>query len=245
MNVKVLSTDGKDTGRSVELLDSVFGIEPNRTVMYEDVRRYMANQRQGTAKTKERSEITGSTRKLFRQKGTGGARRGDIKSPILRGGGTIFGPRPRAYTVGLTKKMSRLARRSALSVKASQEAVMVVERFAFEAPRTREMVAILDALELTGRKVLLLTSGKIDTVYLSGRNLQGVQVLEADKPSTYQIMKAEVIVFMEDALDTLQSILKPAEKSAAAPAEAPVSAQHDVPAEPAGDTETEAQEETP
>lgn len=221
MNVKVLSKTGKETGRTVELRDSVFGIEPNRTVMYEDVRRYLANQRQGTAKTKERSEITGSTRKLFRQKGTGGARRGDIKSPILRGGGTIFGPRPRTYSVGLNRKMIRLARRSALSAKAAQDGILVVERFDFDSPKTREMVGILNALSLEGRKVLLLTPGTLRNVYLSGRNIPGLQVLEAEKPATYQIMKADVIVFMEEAVDELQSLLAPAEKATAAPADEP------------------------
>jgi large subunit ribosomal protein L4 len=213
MNVNVLSKAGKETGRTVELRDSVFGIEPNRTVMYEDVRRYLANQRQGTAKTKDRSEITGSTRKLFRQKGTGGARRGDIKSPILRGGGTIFGPRPRTYSVGLTRKMIRLARRSALSAKAAQNGIMVVERFDLDAPKTRVMVDFLSALSLDGRKVLLLTPGTMRNVYLSGRNIPGLQVLEADKPATYQIMKADVLVFMEEALEELQTLLTPAEKA--------------------------------
>lgn len=208
MKLTVYTTEGKSSGKSVELDDSIFAITPNKTVMFEDVRRFLANQRQGTAKTKGRSEIAGSTRKLFKQKGTGGARRGDIKSPILRGGGTIFGPKPHKYTVGMTRKQIQLARKSALSLKASGDAIRVVERFEFEAPKTQEMARILQNFELDGKKVLVLTSGKVETVYKSGRNIPGVQVLEANKPATYQIMNADLILVQDDALDLLQDGLK-------------------------------------
>lgn len=208
MKLTVYTTEGKSSGKSVDVDDSIFAITPNRTVMFEDVRRFLANQRQGTAKTKERSEITGSTRKLFRQKGTGGARRGDIKSPILRGGGTVFGPKPHKYTVGMTRKQIQLARKSALSLKASGDAIRVVERFEFEAPKTQEMVRILQNFELDGKKVLVLTSGKVETVYKSGRNIPGVQVLEANKPATYQIMNADLILVQDDAVELLQEGLK-------------------------------------
>lgn len=209
MKLTVYTTEGKSSGKSVEVDDSIFSITPNKTVMFEDVRRYLANQRQGTAKTKERSEIAGSTRKLFKQKGTGGARRGDIKSPILRGGGTVFGPKPHKYTVGMTRKQIQLARKSALSIKASSDAIRVIERFEFDAPKTKEMARIIQNFEFDGKKVLLLTSGKIETVYKSGRNLPGVQVLEANKPATYQIMNADLILVQDDAVELLQSGLKP------------------------------------
>jgi len=208
MKLTVYTTEGKSSGKSVELDDSIFAITPNKTVMFEDVRRFLANQRQGTAKTKGRSEIAGSTRKLFKQKGTGGARRGDIKSPVLRGGGTVFGPKPHKYTVGMTRKQIQLARKSALSLKASGDAIRVVERFEFEAPKTQEMARILQNFELGGKKVLVLTSGKVETVYKSGRNIPGVQVLEANKPATYQIMNADLILVQDDALELLQDGLK-------------------------------------
>lgn len=204
MKVTVFTTDGKASGKTAELDDAIFAIQPNETVMYEDVRRYRSNQRQGTAKTKQRSEIAGSTRKLFRQKGTGGARRGDIKSPLLRGGGTVFGPTPRDYTVNLTKKMIQLARKSALSVKASKEAIRVIEDFNFDAPKTQEMVRIIRNLEVAGKKVLLLTNGTSSVLYKSGRNIPGVSVLEANKPATYEILNADVIVIQEGAIAMLE-----------------------------------------
>lgn len=205
MKVKVYTTEGKASGKTADLDDAIFAIQPNETVMYEDVRRYRSNQRQGTAKTKQRSEIAGSTRKLFRQKGTGGARRGDIKSPLLRGGGTVFGPVPRDYTVKMTKKMIQLARKSALSVKASKEAIRVIEDFTFEAPKTREMLQIIQNLEVAGKKVLLLTNGTSTVLYKSGRNIPGVSILEANKPATYEIMNADVIVIQEGAISMLES----------------------------------------
>jgi len=207
MKLEVYSIDGKKNGKSVELDATVFGIKPNRTVMFEDVRRIQANKRQGTAKTKERGEIRGSTKKLFKQKGTGNARRGDIKSPLLRGGGTAHGPRPRPYNFSMTKKAIQLARRSALSLKATQEGVMVVENFDFEIPRTKDMAIALTNLGLEGKKILVLTPGKVESIYKSGRNLPGVRVLESNKPTTYDIMHAEVLVFLEGGLEELQSQL--------------------------------------
>ena len=207
MKLEVYSIDGKKNGKSVELDDTVFGIKPNRTVMFEDVRRIQANKRQGTAKTKERGEIRGSTKKLFKQKGTGNARRGDIKSPLLRGGGTAHGPRPRPYNFSMTKKAIQLARRSALSLKAAQDGVMVVENFDFETPRTKDMAIALTNLGLEGKKILVLTPGKVESIYKSGRNLPGVRVLESNKPTTFDIMHAEVLVFLEGGLDELQSQL--------------------------------------
>jgi large subunit ribosomal protein L4 len=175
--------------------------------MFEDVRRIQANKRQGTAKTKERGEIRGSTKKLYKQKGTGNARRGDIKSPLLRGGGTAHGPRPRPYNFGMTKKAIQLARRSALSLKAAQEGVIVVENFDFETPRTKDMAIALTNLGLEGKKILVLTPGKVESIYKSGRNLPGVRVLESNKPTTFDIMHAEVLVFLEGGLEELQSQL--------------------------------------
>jgi large subunit ribosomal protein L4 len=207
MKLEVYSIDGKKNGKSVELDATVFGIKPNRTVMFEDVRRIQANKRQGTAKTKERGEIRGSTKKLFKQKGTGNARRGDIKSPLLRGGGTSHGPRPRPYNFSMTKKAIQLARRSALSLKVAQEGVMVVENFDFETPRTKDMAVALTNLGLEGKKILVLTPGKVDSIYKSGRNLPGVRVLESNKPTTLDIMHAEVLVFLEGGLEELQSNL--------------------------------------
>jgi large subunit ribosomal protein L4 len=207
MKLEVYSIDGKKNGKSVELDATVFGIKPNRTVMFEDVRRIQANKRQGTAKTKERGEIRGSTKKLYKQKGTGNARRGDIKSPLLRGGGTAHGPRPRPYNFGMTKKAIQLARRSALSLKAAQEGVIVVENFDFETPRTKDMAIALTNLGLEGKKILVLTPGKVESIYKSGRNLPGVRVLESNKPTTFDIMHAEVLVFLEGGLEELQSQL--------------------------------------
>src|SRR6056297_2562014 len=156
MKLPIYTIEGKESGSDAELRDSIFGIEPNETVIYEDVRRYMANQRQGTAKTKERGEVRGGGRKAYRQKGTGMARRGSMRSPLLKGGGTVFGPRPRNYTVTLTKKMRKLARKSALSLKATDEAITLIEDFSFEAPKTSKVSDILKAFEIENKKVLLL-----------------------------------------------------------------------------------------
>ena len=202
MNIK-----GQETGRKVSLNEAIFGIEPNDHVLYLDVKQYMANQRQGTAKSKERSEITGSTRKLGRQKGGGGARRGDIKSPLLRGGGRVFGPVPRDYSFKLNKKMKQLARRSALTYKAQENAILVVEDFSFEAPKTKEFLAIAKNLKVDGKKLLFVTPETNKNVYLSARNLQKAQVIEAAKVNTYKVLDAEVLVVTEKSLDVIDGIL--------------------------------------
>ena len=200
MEVSVLNIKGQDTGKKVVLNDAIFGIEPNDHVIYLAVNQYLAAQRQGTHKSKERSEITGSTRKLIRQKGGGGARRGDIKSPVLRGGGRVFGPRPRDYWFKLNKKVKNLARKSALSYKAQQNAIIVVEDFDFEAPKTKEAVGLLNNLKIVGKKVLLVLPKVEKNVYLSARNIQRVGVMTASALNTYQVMNANVLVVTEDAL---------------------------------------------
>lgn len=205
MKLTIHKTDGTSTKKKAELSDEIFGIEPNETVLYEDIRRIMANRRQGTASTKERGEVRGGGRKAYRQKGTGMARRGSIRSPLLKGGGTVFGPKPRNYTVRLTKKAKRLARKSALSLKASEEAITIVENFTFEEPKTREVVDILEAFEWVGKKVLILTSETDRNLYLSARNIPGVSVIEANKPSSYQILNADVVMIPESAIENLEA----------------------------------------
>lgn len=200
MEVSVLNIKGEDTGKKVVLNDAIFGIEPNDHVIYLAVNQYLAAQRQGTHKSKERSEITGSTRKLIRQKGGGGARRGDIKSPVLRGGGRVFGPRPRDYWFKLNKKVKALARKSALSYKAQQNAIIVVENFDFEAPKTKEGVALLKNLKVEGKKALIVLSEVKKNVNLSVRNIQRVEVMTASALNTYKVMNANVLVMTEDAL---------------------------------------------
>lgn len=207
MEVNVLNIKGEDTGRKVTLNDSIFGIEPNDHVIYLAVKQYMAAQRQGTHKSKERSEIAGSTRKLIRQKGGGGARRGDIKSPVLRGGGRVFGPRPRDYRFKLNKKVTLLARKSAFSYKAQQNSIIVVEDFDFEAPKTKEFVQMQNNLNISGKKLLLLLPGVNKNVYLSARNIQRVQVMTASDVNTYNVMNANVVVMTENALGLVDSTL--------------------------------------
>lgn len=216
MKLPIYTTKGDKGSGEAELRDSIFAIEPNETVIYEDVRRFMANQRQGTVKTKERGEVRGGGRKAYRQKGTGMARRGSIRSPLLKGGGTVFGPRPRVHKVKMTKKMRRLARKSALSLKAAEDAVTVVEDFSFEEPRTRKIVDILDAFEWGGKKVLILTEDTDLVIYKSARNIPGVQVLEANKPTTYQILNADFILIQESAVEVLQNSIEPTAEEAAA-----------------------------
>lgn len=216
MKVDIYKIDGNKTSKKAELDDAIFAIEPNETVIYEDVRRHMANRRQGTAKTKERSEVTGSTRKLYRQKGTGNARRGDIKSPLLRKGGTVFGPKPRDYSFKMNKKSIQLARKSVLSLKASGEAVVVTEDFTFEAPKTSQIADMLKALEVSGKKALILTSDTDLIVYKSARNIPSVEVMEAYKPNTYQMLNADVIIIQESAVDVLQNSINPKSEEAAA-----------------------------
>ena len=200
MEVNVLNIKGEDTGRKVTLNESIFGIEPNDHAIYLDVKQFMANQRQGTHKSKERSEITGSTRKLIRQKGGGGARRGDIKSPVLRGGGRVFGPKPRDYWFKLNKKVKNLARKSALSYKAQQNAIIVVEDFNFEAPKTKDFIKMQNNLKIDGKKLLLLLPENNKNVYLSSRNIQRVEVMTASALNTYKVMNANVVVVTENAL---------------------------------------------
>lgn len=207
MELNVLNINGQETGRKVTLDASVFGVEPNDHVIYLDVKRYLANKRQGTHKTKERGEVAYSTRKLFRQKGTGGARRGSIKSPLLRGGGTVFGPRPRSYEQKLNKKVKQLARVSALSLKAKDSAITVVEDFSFEAPKTNRFAEVLKALKVEGEKSLLLLGGLDNMVLLSARNIPTVNVMQAEDVSTYNILNAKQLVMTESALNMLTDLL--------------------------------------
>ena len=207
MELNVLNIKGQETGRKVTLNEAVFGVEPNDQVIYLDVKQYMANQRQGNAKSKERSEISGSTRKLGRQKGGGGARHGDINSPLLRGGGRVFGPKPRDYSFKLNKKVKILARKSALAYKVQEDAIVVVEDFTFEAPKTKEFVNIAKNLKVDGKKLLLVLPSANKNVYLSARNLQRAEVIEAEKVNTYKVLNADVLVITEKSLETLEAIL--------------------------------------
>jgi large subunit ribosomal protein L4 len=208
MKLKVMKTDGTESGREVVLDDAVFGIEPNDHVIYEDVRSYLSNQRRGTASTKGRSEIRGGGRKAYRQKGTGMARRGSIRSPLLKGGGTVFGPKPRDYSVRLTKKMRRQARLSALAYKFQDKAITIVEDFDFDTPKTASAIEILRALNCESKKVLLLTSGVKEKVYRSCRNIPGVSVMEATNPATYHILNADIVVFQESAVKQMEDSFK-------------------------------------
>ena len=207
MEVSVLNINGENTGRTVTLDESIFGIEPNEHVVYMDVRQYLANQRQGTHKSKERSEISGSTRKLGRQKGGGGARRGDINSPLLVGGARVFGPKPRDYHFKLNKKVKQLARKSALSQKAIENAIIVVEDFAFEAPSTKAFVKVLNKLNVSEKKQLFVLPSSNKFVYLSARNLKRTQVAIASNINTYGIMNSDVLVISEGSLEIISKIL--------------------------------------
>ena len=207
MEVSVLNINGQETGRKVQLNDAIFGIEPNDHVLYLDVKQYLANQRQGTAKSKERSEVSGSTRKLGRQKGGGGARRGDINSPVLVGGGRVFGPKPRNYSFKLNKKVKALARKSALSYKAQESAIVVVEDFTMEAPKTKVFVNITKNLKVEGKKLLLLLPEVNKNVFLSSRNLQRTNVMTATQLNAYKVLNADVLVITENSLKAIDSIL--------------------------------------
>lgn len=207
MEINVLNIKGENTGRKVTLNESIFGIEPNDHVLYLDVKRYMAAQRQGTAKAKERSEHAGSTRKLGRQKGGGGARRGDINSPVLVGGGRVFGPKPRDYSFKLNLKVKALARKSALSYKAQENAIVVVEDFNFDAPKTKDFVNITKNLKVDGKKLLLVLPEVNKNVYLSARNLQGTEVMLASTINSYKVLNADVLVMTENTLKTIDEIL--------------------------------------
>jgi large subunit ribosomal protein L4 len=207
MEVSVLNINGQETGRKVTLNEAIFGIEPNDHVLYLDVKQYLANQRQGTAKAKERSEHAGSTRKLGRQKGGGGARHGDINSPLLKGGGRVFGPKPRDYRFKLNKKVKVLARKSALSYKAQENAIVVLEDFSMDAPKTKEFVNITKNLKVEGKKILLLLPEVNKNVYLSARNLQRSEVMTASALNAYKVLNADVLVITEKSLESINGIL--------------------------------------
>ncbi len=207
MEVNVYNIKGEDTGRKVTLNESIFGIEPNDHAIYLDVKQFMANQRQGTHKSKERSEVSGSTRKIGRQKGGGGARRGDMNSPVLIGGGRVFGPRPRDYYFKLNKKVKALARKSALAYKAQENSLMIIEDFNFEAPKTKDFIAMTKNLKLSDKKLLLVLPEANKNVYLSARNLQNANVQTISGLNTYRVLNAGVVVFTENALSAVEKIL--------------------------------------
>ena len=207
MEVSVLNINGQETGRKVALNDAIYGIEPNEHVLYLAVKQYLANQRQGTAKSKERSEMSGSTRKLGRQKGGGGARRGDINSPVLVGGGRVFGPKPRDYRQKLNKKVNILARKSALSYQAKENGIIVVEDFTLEAPKTKDFLNIVKILKVEGKKVLVVLPTEDKNVYLSARNLKEAQVMGAANINTYKILNADAVIIAESSLETIDKIL--------------------------------------
>ena len=208
MELSVLNIEVKETGRKVTLNDQIFGIEPSDHAIYLDVKQYMANQRQGTHKSKERGDITGSTRKIKKQKGTGTARAGSIKSPIFRGGGRVFGPRPRNYGFKLNKKVKQLARKSALTYKASEQSILVLEDFNFESPKTKEMVAMKSNLQLADKKSLFVLPTENNNIYLSSRNLQDVSVVIASELNTYEILNAKTIVLLEGSVEKIEEALK-------------------------------------
>jgi large subunit ribosomal protein L4 len=207
MEVKVLDKNGKDTGRKVQLSDSVFAIEPNNHAVYLDVKQYLANQRQGTHKAKERAEVAGSTRKIKKQKGTGTARAGSAKNPLFKGGGTVFGPRPRSYSFKLNKNLKRLARRSALSLKTKESNLIVVEDFTFETPNTKNFISVLKALGLENKKSLFVLGESNKNVYLSSRNLKASSVVTNSELSTYAILNANNLVLLEGSLEGIEENL--------------------------------------
>jgi large subunit ribosomal protein L4 len=207
MKVAVLDINGKDTGRKAELSKDVFAIEPNNHAVYLDVKQYLANQRQGTHKAKERAEIVGSTRKIKKQKGTGTARAGSIKSGVFRGGGRMFGPRPRNYSFKLNKNLKRLARKSALTMKANDKDIVVLEDFNFDAPKTKNFTAVLKALDIQGKKSLFVLGASNNNVYLSSRNFKGSEVIMNSELSTYKILNANKLVLLESSLEGIESNL--------------------------------------
>ncbi len=207
MEVKVLDINGKETGRTVTLSDSVFAIEPNKHAVYLDVKQYLANQRQGTHKAKERAEVTGSTRKIKKQKGTGTARAGSVKNPLFKGGGTVFGPRPRSYSFKLNKGLKRLARKSALTLKAQESNLVVVENFEFEAPSTKKFINVLKALGLDNKKSLFVLGDTNNNVYLSSRNLKASSVITTSELNTYAILNAGSVVLFEGSLAGIEETL--------------------------------------
>ena len=205
MELAILNINGKETGRKINLNDSIFGIKPNDHAIYLDTKQFLANQRQGTHKSKERSEVAGSTRKIKRQKGTGTARAGSIKNPLFRGGGRIFGPKPRFYGFKLNKKVKQLARKSALSYKASTNNIIVLEDFSFEAPKTKEIIKMGNNLNITNKKSVFVFPEQNINIYLSSRNVPGIEVVIASELSTYKIMRASTLVLVESAVDVLHA----------------------------------------
>lgn len=205
MELSVYNIKGEDTGKKVTLNDAVFGIEPNEHAIYLDVKQYMANKRQGTHKSKERSEVSGSTRKLIRQKDSGGARRGDINSPVMVGGGRVFGPRPRNYSFKLNKKVKSLARKSALSLKAQENAIFVVEDFTFEAPKTKEFISIAQNLKVADKKLLLVLGSENKNVYLSARNVSKAKVVTTSELNTYKVLDCANLVLTESSLAAINN----------------------------------------
>ena len=208
MEIKVLNKAGQETGRTVTLDEQIFGIEPNDHAIYLDVKQILANKRQGTHASKERGEVSGSTKKLKKQKGTGGARAGSLKSPVFVGGGRVFGPRPRNYDFKLNKKVKELARKSALTYKALEEAILVIEDFTFESPKTREMVQISNNLKINDKKSLFVLPEENKNIYLSSRNLQGVSVVTASELNTYQILNAKRVVVLESSVSKIEELFK-------------------------------------
>jgi large subunit ribosomal protein L4 len=207
MKLNVLNITGEDTGKKIELKDSIFGIEPNDHAIYLDIKQYMANNRQGTHKSKEKWEIVGSTRKIKRQKGTGTARAGSIKSPVFRGGGRIFGPQPRDYSFKLNKKVKQLARKSALTYKARNECIKIIEDFSIESPKTKDYVNILNNLQIQDKKSLIILNQANKNIYLSSRNIPGTKVVTVSELTTYDIMNCSSLVFVESSLLILQNML--------------------------------------
>lgn len=207
MEAKVLDFNGKDTGRKVQLSDSVFGIEPNNHAVYLDVKQYLANQRQGTHKAKERAEVAGSTRKIKKQKGTGTARAGSAKNPLFKGGGTVFGPRPRSYSFKLNKSLKRLARKSAFSIKAKEANIIVLEDFNFETPNTKNFINVLKSLGLEDKKSLFVLGDSNKNVYLSSRNLKTSKVISSSELSTYDILNTNSLVLLEGSLEVIEENL--------------------------------------
>lgn len=207
MEISVVKYSGEDTGRKISLSDTVFGIEPNDHAIYLDVKSYLANQRQGTHKSKQRNEISGSSKKLKKQKGTGGARAGNIKNPLFKGGGRVFGPQPRDYSFKLNKKVKDLARKSALAYKAKDNAIAVLEDFSFEAPKTKQYLSLLSSLSLSDKKTLLILPEANKNIALSGRNIQRARVTTADQINTYDVMNADSLIFVESSIDKVVNLL--------------------------------------
>ncbi len=207
MELTVVKISGQDTGRKVSLSSDIFGIEPNDHAIYLDVKQHLANKRQGTHKSKERNEVSGTTKKLKRQKGTGGARAGSMKSPVFVGGGRVFGPRPRDYSFKLNKKLKRLARISALSYKAKNNSIMVLEDFNFEAPKTKQMTDMISSLKVADKKTLIIIPQTNKNIYLSSRNLQGNKVVTASDLNTYDILNAQNLLIAEGSLAVMEDIL--------------------------------------